>query len=102
MYYINEFIYLCREKKILILRQTDTYRKSKSENNSSVTHPDSYREYSEVDNGSVAQLYSASDFGSEGWGLESLRGHKVIQELHPIRFGAFFMVKPQADNMKEF
>lgn len=27
-------------------------------------------------NGSVAQLYSASDFGSEGWGLESLRGHK--------------------------
>ncbi len=26
--------------------------------------------------GSVAQLYSASDFGSEGWGLESLRGHK--------------------------
>ncbi len=27
-------------------------------------------------NGCVAQLYSASDFGSEGWGLESLRGHK--------------------------
>ena len=27
-------------------------------------------------NGSVAQLYSASDFGSEGWGLESLRGHE--------------------------
>ena len=50
--------------------------KSKSENNGSVAHPDSYREYSEADNGSVAQLYSASDFGSEGWGLESLRGHK--------------------------
>jgi hypothetical protein len=26
--------------------------------------------------GSVAQLYSALDFGSSGWGLESLRGHK--------------------------
>ena len=25
--------------------------------------------------GSVAQLYSALDFGSSGWGLESLRGH---------------------------
>jgi len=23
----------------------------------------------------VAQLNSASDFGSEGWGFESLRGH---------------------------
>ena len=31
-------------------------------------------------NGSVAQLYSASDFGSEGWGLESLRGHKTERE----------------------
>ena len=27
--------------------------------------------------GSVAQLYSALDFGSSGWGLESLRGHKA-------------------------
>ncbi len=27
------------------------------------------------ENGSVAQLYSALDFGSSGWGLESLRGH---------------------------
>lgn len=26
--------------------------------------------------GSVAQLYRALDFGSSGWGLESLRGHK--------------------------
>ena len=26
--------------------------------------------------GSVAQLYSALDFGSSGWGLESLQGHK--------------------------
>ena len=26
--------------------------------------------------GRVAQLNSASDFGSEGWGFESLRGHK--------------------------
>ena len=46
-----------------------------------MAHPDSYREYSEVDNGSVAQLYSASDFGSEGWGLESLRGHKKGENL---------------------
>jgi hypothetical protein len=30
--------------------------------------------------GSVAQLNSASDFGSEGWGFESLRGHKVQSE----------------------
>jgi hypothetical protein len=28
-----------------------------------------------VSNGPVAQLNSASDFGSEGWGFESLRGH---------------------------
>jgi hypothetical protein len=28
-------------------------------------------------NGSVAQLYSALDFGSSGWGLESLQGHKT-------------------------
>lgn len=27
------------------------------------------------ENGSVAQLYSASDFGSEGCRLESCRGH---------------------------
>ena len=80
----------------------DSYREYSEVDNGSVAHPDSYREYSEADNGSVAQLYSASDFGSEGWGLESLRGHKVIQEPHSIRFGAFFMVKPQADNMKEF
>jgi hypothetical protein len=49
---------------------------SLKQKNGSVAHPDSYREYSEAENGSVAQLYSASDFGSEGWGLESLRGHK--------------------------
>jgi len=27
--------------------------------------------------GSVAQLNRASDFGSEGWGFESLRGHHI-------------------------
>ena len=26
----------------------------------------------------MAQLNSASDFGSEGWGFESLRGHKKV------------------------
>lgn len=37
--------------------------------------------------GSVAQLYSASDFGSEGWGLESLRGHKEAA----FKLAAFFI-----------
>ena len=68
----------------------DSYREYSEADNGSVAHPDSYREYSEVDNGSVAQLYSASDFGSEGWGLESLRGHKVIQKLHPTKVWGFF------------
>ena len=27
-------------------------------------------------NGSVAQLNRASDYGSEGWGFDSLRGHR--------------------------
>ena len=31
--------------------------------------------------GSVAQLYSALDFGSSGWGLESLRGHKTVKSV---------------------
>ena len=111
--------------------------------------------------GSVAQLYSALDFGSSGCGLESLRGHKrnpfhvnetgffieayvksallkecemkkrviceakdgfyacsrAMREVHviippgsqnkakspiPYRFGASFIAKPQAENMKEF
>ena len=29
-----------------------------------------------IKKGRVAQLNSASDFGSEGWGFESLRGHE--------------------------
>lgn len=29
----------------------------------------------------MAQLNSASDFGSEGWGFESLRGHKKGLEI---------------------
>ena len=37
-------------------------------------------------NGSVAQLYSASDFGSEGWGLESLRGHKREPSMKVLGF----------------
>jgi hypothetical protein len=31
----------------------------------------------EITNGSVAQLNSASDFGSEGYRFESCRGHKI-------------------------
>lgn len=42
-------------------------------------------------NGSVAQLYSASDFGSEGWGLESLRGHK--EKKHHFRDAFSFKIK---------
>ena len=32
--------------------------------------------YSQNNNGSVAQLNRASDYGSEGWGFESLRNHR--------------------------
>ena len=32
-------------------------------------------------NGSVAQLNRAPDYGSEGWGFDSLRGHKIISHL---------------------
>ena len=42
-------------------------------------------------NGSVAQLYSASDFGSEGWGLESLRGHKREPSMKVLGF--LFLVR---------
>jgi hypothetical protein len=34
--------------------------------------------------GSVAQLYRASDFGSEGRGLESLRGHKKKKRITKV------------------
>lgn len=42
--------------------------------------------------GSVAQLYSASDFGSEGWGLESLRGHNKKKSLDNLFIEAFLFV----------
>ena len=38
--------------------------------------------------GRVAQLNSASDFGSEGWGFESLRGH-YKQKAHPPKADGF-------------
>ena len=31
--------------------------------------------------GSVAQLNRASDYGSEGWGFDSLRSHQVMNHL---------------------
>jgi hypothetical protein len=31
-------------------------------------------------NGPVAQLDRASDFGSEGWGFDSLRGHHLLAD----------------------
>ena len=34
--------------------------------------------------GSVAQLNRASDYGSEGWGFESLRSHLKIKALHVL------------------
>ena len=40
--------------------------------------------------GSVAQLNRASDYGSEGWGFESLRSHKknkALQEFCKALFG---------------
>jgi hypothetical protein len=40
--------------------------------------------------GSVAQLYSALDFGSSGWGLESLRGHYKRKSPIPFVLGLFF------------
>ncbi len=52
------------------------------------TVPIGYFSCSLAKTGSVAQLYSASDFGSEGWGLESLRGHK----RRPLHFEAGFFI----------
>lgn len=43
------------------------------------------------ENGSVAQLYSASDFGSEGCRLESCRGHKI--NLLCAKRGRFILLK---------
>ena len=36
----------------------------------------------QLQNGSVAQLYRASDSGSEGHGLESHRGHLYLNQIH--------------------
>lgn len=38
--------------------------------------------------GPVVQLDRISDFGSDGWGFESLPGHN--QKLNPLMFGGFF------------
>ena len=40
--------------------------------------------------GSVAQLYRASDYGSEGYRLESCRGHLKMNHLRNI-VGGFFV-----------
>lgn len=42
----------------------------------------------------VVQLDRISDFGSEGWGFEPLRGHfKTKKSLQNIFFAGFFMVR---------
>jgi len=43
--------------------------------------------------GSVAQLYSALDFGSSGCGLESLRGHSSGDLVKIDRISAFYFLK---------
>ena len=47
--------------------------------------------------GSVAQLYSALDFGSSGWGLESLRGHKRKTQHESAGFFVFKAFKIHFD-----
>ena len=44
--------------------------------------------YLQAQNGSVAQLNRASDYGSEGWGFESLRSHKKKSLLQIIVYHA--------------
>ncbi len=43
--------------------------------------------------GSVAQLYRALDFGSSGWGLESLRGHPSGELIKIDWFSAFLFAQ---------
>lgn len=50
--------------------------------------------------GPVAQLNSASDFGSEGWGFESLRGH-LKQKIHSESCG-FFLFSEEAELVRSF
>ena len=49
--------------------------------------------------GFVAQLDRASDFGSEGWGFESLQGHLIhfvtTRNLSNQRFERFFVFGKQ-------
>lgn len=46
-----------------------------------------------IKNGCVVQLDRISDFGSEGWGFESSRGHNKKGSLD-ISNGLFFVVYP--------
>lgn len=48
----------------------------------------------------MAQLYSALDFGSSGWGLESLRGHFLETQLFVIQIVGFF-VSPHIPHINE-
>ncbi len=41
--------------------------------------------------GCVVQLDRISDFGSEGWGFESLRGHKKSAKSRSILLRDFFI-----------
>lgn len=42
-------------------------------------------------NGCVAQLNRASDYGSEGWGFESLRDHQQNKGLQTFRVCSPFL-----------
>lgn len=61
----------------------------------------------QIELGSVVQLDRISDSGSEGWGFESLRGHKKIKEavLPPLSFSiaggllSFTACKPTCKNV---
>jgi hypothetical protein len=61
-----------------------------------VAHSDGYRKNSEgrnyKENGCVAQLNSASDFGSEGYRFESCRGHFFKAKLLNINGLAFYFL----------
>lgn len=42
----------------------------------------------------MAQVNRASDFGSEGWGFDSLRGRHCLQQLRTKRCGSDCIVLP--------
>jgi hypothetical protein len=51
--------------------------------------------------GSVAQLNSASDFGSEGYRFESCRGHNLKGYLTDYMLGSFFVSRRINQNHRD-